>query len=54
MLDSKQFDTVVQSNFMRSYKVRTEKEKEYLALPSSVREFAGQLTGEMRMDKLLE
>lgn len=54
MLDIKQLDTVVQSNFMRSYKVRSEKEKEFLALPSSVREFAGQLTSEMRMDKLLE
>lgn len=54
MLNMDQFDTVVQSNFMRSYKVRAEKEKEYLALPVSVREFTNQITSGMRMDRLLE
>lgn len=39
MLDISELDTVVQSNFMRSYKVRQEHEKDYLALPKSVREF---------------
>lgn len=39
MLDISELDTVVQSNFMRSYKSRQEHEKEYLALPKSVREF---------------
>ena len=38
MLDISELDTVVQSNFMRSYKARQEHEKEYLALPKSVRE----------------
>ena len=53
-LDSKQFDTVVQSNFMRSYKVRSEKEKEFLALPESVRQFSQQFALDMKMDRLLE
>lgn len=53
-LDSRQFDTVVQSNFMRSYKVRSEKEKEFLALPESVRQFSQQFALDMKMDRLLE
>lgn len=39
LLDVSELDTVVQSNFMRSYKARQEHGKEYLALPKSVREF---------------
>lgn len=54
LIGTDQFDTVVQSNFMRSFKVRYEKEKEYLALPQSVREFSSQIAPEMRMDRLLK
>jgi len=54
LIDTNQFDTVIQSNFMRSYKARAEKEKEYLALPQSVREFSKQIAMDMKMDRLLE
>ena len=54
LIDTSQFDTVVQSNFMRSYKVRSEREKEFMALPLSVRDFSNQIASSMRMDRLLE
>lgn len=54
LIDTSKFDTVVQSNFMRSYKVRCEREKEIMALPLSVREFSNKITSTMRMDRLLE
>lgn len=54
LLDVQHFDTVVQSNFMRSYKVRAEKEKEFLALPQSVKEFTKQLASGMAVNRLLE
>lgn len=38
-MDSDQFNTVVQSNFMRSYKVKSKSNKEYKALPQSVKTF---------------
>lgn len=44
MLDISEFDTVVQSNFMRSYKARVEHEKEYLAMPKSVKEFVKEIS----------
>lgn len=47
MLDISELDTVIQSNFMRSYKVRQEHEKEYLALPKSVREFTQAVTNSL-------
>lgn len=53
-VDSSQFETVIQSNFMRSYRARAEKEKEYLALPESVKEFSKQIAANMRIDRLLE
>lgn len=52
-MDISQIDTVIQSNFMRSFKVCSEREKEHLALPQSVREFSSQIASEMRMDRLL-
>lgn len=52
-IDINQFNTVIQSNFMRSFKVRSEREKEYMALPRSVREFSRQIAAEMDMDRLL-
>lgn len=47
MLDVSELDTVIQSNFMRSYKARQEQEKEYLALPKSVREFTQAVTNSL-------
>ena len=38
-MDSGQFNTVVQSNFMRSYKAKSQSNKEYKALPQSVKTF---------------
>lgn len=54
LIDTSKFDTVIQSNFMRSYKARCEREKEIMALPLSVREFSNQIASTMRMDRLLE
>lgn len=53
-MDSDTVQSVVQSNFMRSYRVRAQHEREYLALPESVRELMGQLTGSMAMPALKE
>lgn len=41
MMDTSQVDTVVASNFMRSYKVRAKHEKEYLLIPDSIKETLG-------------
>lgn len=54
MMDSDTVQSVVQSNFMRSYRVRAQHEREYLALPESVRELMGQLAGSMAMPALKE
>lgn len=54
MMDSDTVQSVVQSNFMRSYRVRAQSEREYLALPESVRELMGQLAGSMAVPALKE
>lgn len=54
MMDSDTVQSVVQSNFMRSYRVRAQSEREYLALPESVKELMGQLAGSMAMPALKE
>lgn len=54
MMDSDTVQSVVQSNFMRSYRVRAQSEREYLALPESVRELMGQLAGSMAIPALKE
>lgn len=54
LMDMDKFDTVLQSNFMRSFKISSEREKEFLALPPSVREFSRQIASEMEMKKLLD
>lgn len=51
MLDVLELDTVVQSNFMRSYRARVEYEKEYLALPKSVREFVKEISESINSEK---
>ena len=45
MMDSDTLNSVVASNFQRSYKVMEKREKERLALPSDVRDIMAQLSG---------
>lgn len=54
MMDSDTVQSVVQSNFMRSYRARAQHEREYLALPENVRELMGQLAGSMAIPALKE
>lgn len=54
MMDSDTLNSVVASNFQRSYKVRAAKEREYLALPSDVRNAMDLLSGGMKMPELSE
>ena len=51
MINTDEFNTVIQSNFMRSYKAAVSRSKHEQALPSKVKEFIG-LTG-MTENKLL-
>lgn len=53
-MDMDKFDTVLQSNFTRSFRISSEREKEYMALPPSVREFSRQIASGMEMKKMLE
>ena len=52
MMDADTVQSVVASNFQRSYKVRAQNEREYQALPSSVREIMGRLADGMKMPQL--
>ena len=54
MMDSDTVQSVVQSNFMRSYRARAQHEREYLALPENVRELMAQLAGSMAIPALKE
>lgn len=47
VMDAERVHSVVASNFQRSYKVRAASEREFLALPSDVREVVTQLAGGM-------
>ena len=51
-MDSETVNSVVASNFQRSYKVRAKNERDYLALPSSVKRFMESITEGMRMPQL--
>ena len=51
-MDSETVNSVVASNFQRSYKVRAKHEQDYLALPSSVKTFMASLTEGMKMPGL--
>lgn len=51
-MDTETLQSVVASNFQRSYKVRVKSEREYLALPSSVKTFMESLTAGMKMPEL--
>ena len=46
-MESEALNTVVASNFMRSYRVRAEREREYLLLPSDVKAFMAELSGKL-------
>lgn len=51
-MDSETLNSVVASNFQRSYKVRAKSEREYLALPSSVKTFMASIADGMKMPEL--
>ena len=51
-MDSEAFHSVVASNFQRSYKVRAKNEREYLALPTSVKTFMATIAEGMKMPEL--
>lgn len=51
-MDSDTLNSVVASNIQRSYKARAASEREYMALPSDVRNAMEQLAGAMRMPEL--
>ena len=51
-MDSETFNSVVASNFQRSYKVRAKNERDYLALPSSVKTFMASIAEGMKMPAL--
>lgn len=44
-VEDDKIDTVIQSNFMRSYRARVQQEREYQALPQDVRAMIGQMAG---------
>jgi len=52
VMDGEVFNSVVASNFQRSYKVRAKNEQDYLALPSSVKAFMASLAEGMKMPEL--
>lgn len=49
VVDVKEFQTVIASNFMRGYKTIQAREKENEALPASVKELIEELAGNMKM-----
>lgn len=51
-MDSDTVNSVVASNFQRSYKARAKNEREYMALPSSVKSFMAALTDGMDMKQI--
>lgn len=53
-MDSETLNSVVASNFQRSYKVRAKNERDYLALPSNVKTFMANIAEGMKMPALPE
>lgn len=51
-MDTDTLQSVVSSNFQRSYKVRSASEREYLALPSAVQQALAQIADSKRMPEL--
>ena len=54
MCDTESFQTVVQSNFMRSFKARSQADREYAKLPESVRTIAGALADKLSLPERTE
>lgn len=52
--DINEVQTVIASNFQRSYRARVKSEREFLALPQSTRDFLSKLTGKFDMQNALE
>lgn len=50
MMESETVNSVIQSNFMRSYKAAITREKEYTALPESTKEMIAGLSQKMLME----
>lgn len=53
-VDDDTINTVIQSNFMRSFRDRGAKEREYMALPTDVRKTMERISGGMQADALQE
>lgn len=51
-MDTDTLQSVIASNFQRSYKVRAAKEREFLALPSAVQQTMTQIADRMKMPAL--
>ena len=51
-MDGETFNSVVASNFQRSYKVRAKNERDYLALPASVKMFMASIAEGMKIPEL--
>lgn len=49
-ISNEQIDTVIQSNFMRSYRARAQQEREFQALPQDVRAMIGQAVGRTALE----
>jgi hypothetical protein len=49
MLEAKDVDSVIQSNFMRSYKAKVAQEKDYAMLPASTKELIQSIATKMDM-----
>lgn len=52
MMDETTVQSVVASNFMRSYRARAQHQREFDALPSDVKALAHQLSGALSMNRL--
>lgn len=51
-MDSDTLQSVIASNFQRSYKVKAEKEREFIALPAEIRKMSEQLAAGMAVPAL--
>lgn len=52
MMDAETVQSVIASNFQRSYTVRAEKEREYMALPTGVKDTLGAIAGKLSFTAL--
>lgn len=52
LMDAETVQSVVASNFQRSYSVRAEKEREYMALPSSVKNAIAEISSKLGFEAL--